>query len=114
MRRLQILHNWMVNRSALASGLSATEARVVVGRQLAHRPMRARVRNACRIVSLFGAAAISQVADAAQLQGFVWTCGENKQLCYWHKALVTAPKGWAEDEAWTKRLRAERLAAVTA
>ena len=44
-------------------------------------------------------------AIAAKLQGYMWLCGENKQMCWWHKAVVTPPKGWIEDEAWTQRYK---------
>ncbi len=30
-------------------------------------------------------------------------------MCFWHKAVVAAPKGWTEDEAWTQRYRALTL-----
>jgi hypothetical protein len=43
---------------------------------------------------------------AASLKGFVWMCAEGKQLCYWHKAVVTPPKGWVEDETWSRRYKA--------
>lgn len=45
-------------------------------------------------------------ASAAELQGYAWFCAETKQMCWWHKAIVDPPKGWAEDKAWTKRYQA--------
>lgn len=45
-------------------------------------------------------------AAASELKGYAWLCGENEgitRLCFWHKAVVTPPKGWIEDEAWTMR-----------
>src|SRR5262245_42843734 len=56
----------------IMSGLAATKARGVV-----QRSMPARVRMVCSLVALLGAAAHSHVAGAAQLQGFVWICGED-------------------------------------
>jgi len=45
-------------------------------------------------------------AAAAELKGYAWLCAENNKICFWHKAVVTPPKGWIEDEAWTKRYQA--------
>lgn len=45
-------------------------------------------------------------AVAAELKGYVWICPEKKEMCYWHKAVVAPPKGWAEDESWTQRYKA--------
>jgi hypothetical protein len=67
-----------------------------------------------RSVFLAGAAAavlsvillLPEHSGAAGLKGFVWMCEEGKQLCFWHKAIVTPPKGWVEDEAWTRRYQA--------
>jgi hypothetical protein len=48
-------------------------------------------------------------AAAAELKGYAWLCGETNRICFWHKALVTPPKGWIEDEAWTMRYQAAVL-----
>jgi hypothetical protein len=51
-------------------------------------------------------------AAAAELKGYAWICGENEgvnRICFWHKAAVTPPKGWIEDEAWTMRHQAVML-----
>src|SRR5262249_19724291 len=69
--------------------------------------MWALIRKARVVVALLSAAALSRAAVAAQLQGFVWICGEKQQLCYWHKVVVAGPKGWTEDEAWTMRYKAK-------
>jgi hypothetical protein len=45
-------------------------------------------------------------AAAAELKGYAWLCGEHNPICFWHKVVVTPPKGWIEDEAWTMRYRA--------
>ena len=51
-------------------------------------------------------------AISAEIKGFAYPCGENQgtvQICSWHQVVVPAPKGWIEDEAWTKRYRALTL-----
>jgi hypothetical protein len=48
----------------------------------------------------------SSGAIAAQLQGYMWLCQDQKEMCWWHKAVVSPPKGWIEDTAWTQRYRA--------
>jgi hypothetical protein len=48
-------------------------------------------------------------AVGAELKGYAWLCGESKRICFWHKAVVTPPKGWVEDEAWTMRYQAAVL-----
>jgi hypothetical protein len=30
----------------------------------------------------------------AKLQDYMWLCGEKKEMCWWHKAVVAPPKGW--------------------
>jgi len=45
-------------------------------------------------------------AIAAKLQGYAWHCEDQKQVCFWHKAVVSPPKGWTEDEGWTRRYQA--------
>jgi hypothetical protein len=67
-----------------------------------------------RSVFLAGAAAavlqvillLPERGGAASLKGFMWMCAEGNQLCYWHKAVVTPPKGWIEDETWSRRYKA--------
>ena len=44
-------------------------------------------------------------AAAAQIKGYARNCPEKNELCVWHKAVVTPPKGWVEDETWTQRYR---------
>src|SRR5215470_3140124 len=68
--------------------------------------MRALFANTSLAAMLLGMAALFHGADAAQLKGFAWLCGEQKQICYWHMTIVAPPKGWATDEAWTKRYKA--------
>jgi hypothetical protein len=48
-------------------------------------------------------------AVGAELKGYAWLCGENNGICFWHKAVVSPPRGWVEDEAWTMRYRAAVL-----
>jgi hypothetical protein len=48
----------------------------------------------------------SSGAIAARLQGYMWLCQDQKETCWWHKAVVSPPKGWIEDTAWTQRYRA--------
>ena len=45
-------------------------------------------------------------ANAAQLKGYVWNCPDKPAICWWHKAVVEPPKGWAENETWTMRYKA--------
>jgi hypothetical protein len=48
-------------------------------------------------------AAISLANAGAHLKGYARNCADAKELCVWHKAIVTPPKGWLEDEGWTAR-----------
>lgn len=56
--------------------------------------------------ALFWTAMSATSAVAARLQGYMWFCTDKKEMCWWHKAVVAPPKGWIEDEAWTKRYKA--------
>lgn len=49
---------------------------------------------------------LAQPVIAAELQGYVYKCPDREGMCYWHKASVSPPKGWREDEAWTQRYKA--------
>ena len=51
--------------------------------------------------------AIGSAATGAELKGFVYPCEE--KMCFWHKAVFAPPKGWREDEAWTRRYKAAVL-----
>ena len=42
---------------------------------------------------------------AAELDGMMEICAD-KKVCPWFKAKVVPPKGWVEDEAWTKHYKA--------
>lgn len=57
--------------------------------------------------SIFGVslAALPDPGAAAQIKGYARNCPEKNELCVWHKAVVTPPKGWIEDEAWTQRFQ---------
>jgi hypothetical protein len=48
-------------------------------------------------------------AAAAEIKGCAWLCGESNRICFWHMAVVTPPKGWVQDEAWTIRHQAAVL-----
>lgn len=50
--------------------------------------------------------AILPGAGGTELKGYAWECSDKKQLCFWHRAVVTPPKGWVEDDAWTRRNQA--------
>ncbi len=51
-------------------------------------------------------AALFPSAGAVEIHGYGWTCQEKNQICFWHKAMVSPPRGWIEDEAWTHRYQA--------
>ncbi len=43
---------------------------------------------------------------AAELKGYAENCPEEKRICFWHKAVVKPPKGWVEDQDWSRRYKA--------
>jgi hypothetical protein len=57
----------------------------------------------CFSILVLSCAAPPGAAGAARLKGYTHTCREAKEQCVWHKAVVTPPKGWIEDKAWTER-----------
>ena len=58
------------------------------------------------LCALSGLAPAGPGVHAAELKGYVWPCKDKNGICWWHKAVVAPPKGWIEDEAWTKRYQA--------
>ena len=59
----------------------------------------------CFAILALSSGPLPDAAAAAQIKGYARNCPETKELCVWHKAVVTPPKGWIEDETWTQRYR---------
>ncbi len=59
----------------------------------------------CFAILALSSGAVPDAAAAAQIKGYARNCPEKNELCVWHKAVVTPPKGWIEDETWTQRYR---------
>jgi hypothetical protein len=55
-------------------------------------------------LSILGVAAVP--GTAAEIKGYAVHCKEEKKICFWHKAMVTPPRGWVEDDGWTERYQA--------
>lgn len=59
----------------------------------------------CLAILALSCAALPDTGAAARIKGYARDCPETKELCVWHKAVVTPPKGWIEDETWTQRFQ---------
>lgn len=94
----------MFNLRGLAAGST------VLSLQRNQRALRnaARGARACMAAAaLMAPLAMGPAAIGAELKGFVYPCAE--KMCFWHKAVFAPPKGWREDEAWTRRYKAAVL-----
>lgn len=65
------------------------------------------VRACMAAAALMAPLATGPAATGAELKGFVYPCAE--KMCFWHKAVFATPKGWREDEGWTRRYKAAVL-----
>ena len=45
-------------------------------------------------------------AGGTEVKSYDWECSEAKQVCSWREAVVMPPKGWIEDEGWTRHYQA--------
>jgi hypothetical protein len=45
-------------------------------------------------------------AGGTEVKSYDWECSEATQVCSWREAVVTPPKGWIEDEGWTRHYQA--------
>lgn len=63
-------------------------------------------KTAIALLTLVATQILSMPVQAATIKGIAEQCAEKKQICFWHKAVVTPPKGWIEDPQWTLRYKA--------